>query len=81
MSGEAMNEKVAPGLSDAEVSGLLAEEVLAHFSGGKVENIEKMSGGASRETWSFDWLDDKGNSSGLILRRDPGNTGRYARAP
>jgi aminoglycoside phosphotransferase (APT) family kinase protein len=75
MSEKIRNEKDAPGLSDAEVSALLAEEALAHFNGGKVENIEKMSGGASRETWSFDWLDDSGNATGLILRRDPGNTG------
>ncbi|HCO61586.1 MAG TPA: phosphotransferase family protein [Porticoccaceae bacterium] len=70
-----MSDNEVPGLSDAEVSGLLAKEVVGHFGGGKVENIEKMSGGASRETWSFDWADDSGNTTGLILRRDPGNTG------
>ncbi|MBV1932575.1 MAG: phosphotransferase family protein [Porticoccaceae bacterium] len=62
-------------LSDAQVSALLIEEVVGHFGGGRVEAVEKLSGGASRETWSFDWLDDAGNVTGLILRRDPGDTG------
>src|SRR5687768_3071320 len=30
-----------------------------------------MSGGASRETWRFDAIDDAGASHELILRRDP----------
>ena len=40
-----------------------------------MENIEKLSGGASCETWSFDWTDDSGTTIGLILRRDLGETG------
>src|SRR5688572_6636950 len=36
-----------------------------------VENLRRMSGGASRETWSFDATDD-GERHGLVLRRDPG---------
>ena len=63
------------GLSDTDVANLLAEEVVSNLGGGCVENAEKMSGGASRETWSFDWVNDAGESKGLILRRDPGNTG------
>ena len=70
-----MSDTQVPGLGDAEVATLLEQEVLAHFGGGKVENIEKMSGGASRETWSLDWIDESGNATGLILRRDPGSTG------
>ena len=64
-----------PLLDDAEVAALLSNEVIRHFQGGRVVHIEKMSGGASRETWAFDWLDDSGKATGLILRRDPGNTG------
>ncbi|RLA45345.1 MAG: phosphotransferase family protein [Gammaproteobacteria bacterium] len=70
-----MKDTSAPGSSDTEVSAQLAEEVIARFGGGLVENVEKLSGGASCETWSFDWLDDAGNTTGLILRRDLGKTG------
>jgi len=59
----------------AEVPAFLAEEVIARFGGGSVENVEKLSGGASCETWSFDWIDDSGKTTGLILRRDLGETG------
>ena len=62
-------------LDDAQVAALLAEEASRHFPDGKVENVEKMSGGASRETWSFDVVQADGDRLGLILRRDPGNTG------
>ena len=70
-----MEEKIKTGLSDGEVSVLLVEEAIAHFGSGRVENTEKLSGGASRETWSFDYIDAMGNVIGLILRRDPGSTG------
>lgn len=70
-----MSDNQLPGLSDAEVATLVSEEVLGHFGGGEVANVEKMSGGASRETWSLDWTGDSGETAGLILRRDPGNTG------
>jgi hypothetical protein len=40
---------------------------------GKVEvrNLERLSGGASRETWSFDAVDASGTVLPLVLRRDP----------
>jgi aminoglycoside phosphotransferase (APT) family kinase protein len=37
-----------------------------------VEALRRMSGGASRETWSFDAVDGSGARRGLVLRRDPG---------
>jgi aminoglycoside phosphotransferase (APT) family kinase protein len=40
-----------------------------------VENLWRMPGGASRETWSFDALMERGGKParrGLVLRRDPG---------
>ena len=36
-----------------------------------VENFTRLSGGASKETWSFDAIGADGSSTGLILRRDP----------
>jgi aminoglycoside phosphotransferase (APT) family kinase protein len=46
-----------------------------------VENLRRLSGGASRETWSFDAIDDTGDRHGLVLRRDPGaHTGQSDRS-
>jgi aminoglycoside phosphotransferase (APT) family kinase protein len=36
-----------------------------------VEDLTRLSGGASKETWSFDAVGDDGTRTGLILRRDP----------
>jgi aminoglycoside phosphotransferase (APT) family kinase protein len=37
-----------------------------------IENLRRLSGGASRETWSFDAIAADGTSHPLVLRRDPG---------
>jgi aminoglycoside phosphotransferase (APT) family kinase protein len=48
-----------------------------------VEGLTRLSGGASKETWSFDAVDDDGQRTGLILRRDaagrPGEPGALDR--
>jgi len=36
-----------------------------------VEGLERLAGGASRETWSFDAVDAAGTVHELVLRRDP----------
>ena len=36
-----------------------------------VEGLARLSGGASRETWSFDAVGADGSRTGLVLRRDP----------
>src|SRR5580704_10209668 len=36
-----------------------------------VENLTRLSGGASRETWSFDAVSAGGSRAELVLRRDP----------
>jgi aminoglycoside phosphotransferase (APT) family kinase protein len=36
-----------------------------------VEGLTRLSGGASRETWSFDAVSADGSRTGLVLRRDP----------
>ena len=37
-----------------------------------IDSLRRLSGGASRETWSFDAVDADGTRHGLVLRRDPG---------
>ena len=47
-----------------------------HFGGpAAIERLARESGGASRQTWSFDALVD-GERHGLILRRDPPTDGQ-----
>ncbi len=50
-------------------------------AGVRVENLRRLSGGASRETWSFDAVDERDTALGLVLRRDPGShTGQSERS-
>jgi aminoglycoside phosphotransferase (APT) family kinase protein len=44
---------------------------LGELLGGTISNLFRMSGGASRETWSFDCHRANGVAEPLILRRDP----------
>lgn len=41
------------------------------WGAGPVEGLERLSGGASRQTWSFRAIDPTGRRVRLILRRDP----------
>ena len=50
-------------------------------SGVSVDGLRRLSGGASRETWSFDATAADGARHPLVLRRDPGgHTGQTARS-
>jgi aminoglycoside phosphotransferase (APT) family kinase protein len=61
------------------VARVLAKVASRHFGGpASIENLGRESGGASRQTWSFDALVD-GRRHELILRRDP-PTSRAAEA-
>ncbi len=44
---------------------------LARLLGAEIEGLRRLSGGASRETWSFDAKEADGATRPLILRRDP----------
>ena len=67
-----------PGPPDPE---LLARAVAPVCGAGSVERLRRLSGGASRETWSFDLVDGDGARHGLVLRRDPsGHGGKSARS-
>jgi len=68
-----VNQAVA--LDPARVGELLALEVARHFGPSRIEQLVRLSGGASRETWSFDVVGADGSRRELILRRDPGATG------
>jgi aminoglycoside phosphotransferase (APT) family kinase protein len=62
----------APAGSEADqVAAVLAIAAGRHFAGrATIEGLARESGGASRQTWSFDALVD-GQRHELILRRDP----------
>jgi aminoglycoside phosphotransferase (APT) family kinase protein len=52
---------------------LLAAAVARHAGQAvTIEGPRRLSGGASRETWSFDAVTADGTRHGLVLRRDPG---------
>jgi len=58
--------------------GLQALARQLHAQGGAVEALQRLSGGASQETWSFDLRLDDGGSVPLILRRAPEGSARRA---
>ncbi|MGH9025072.1 MAG: phosphotransferase family protein [Acidimicrobiia bacterium] len=61
----------------------LADAVGRHLAAPvRIEGLRRLSGGASRETWTFDAAPaDGGTPLGLVLRRDPGaDAGPGARA-
>ncbi len=53
----------------------LARAVEPGCGPGSIEGLRRLSGGASRETWSFDLVSDDGSRRGFVLRRDPGEHG------
>ena len=57
---------------DAEA---LARAIAATCGEGSVVDLRRLSGGASRETWSFDLADAGRRRRGFVLRRDPGEYG------
>jgi aminoglycoside phosphotransferase (APT) family kinase protein len=59
------------------LGAVLGGAAAQHFgSAVSIEGLNRLSGGASRETWSFDALTADGRRYPLILRRDPGAEGR-----
>jgi aminoglycoside phosphotransferase (APT) family kinase protein len=70
---------------DAELVGRIEGLLAAHGRRGRVESLRRLSGGASRETWSLDLVEADG-TTGLILQRvrpgtvsgGPGMTGEAA---
>jgi aminoglycoside phosphotransferase (APT) family kinase protein len=56
---------------DAPDTELLAQALAASCGPGTIEGLRRLSGGASRETWSFDLVAPDGARHALVLRRDP----------
>jgi aminoglycoside phosphotransferase (APT) family kinase protein len=57
---------------DGALDGNGLARILRPFVGpATVEGLTRLSGGASKETWSFDAIGADGLRTGLILRRDP----------
>ena len=55
-----------------DLSHALAQALDPLVGGGlSIEDLRRLSGGASRETWSFDAVSASGERHPLILRRDP----------
>src|SRR5437764_7356060 len=62
------------------VAAVLASAAGRHFGGpATIEGLARESGGASRQTWSFDAVVD-GRRHKLILRRDPPSTSKGERS-
>src|SRR5215470_13760279 len=66
----------APACAQGRDRGLMDERSLAGALRGllgtvTIEGLTRLSGGASRETWSFDAVGTGGSRTELILRRDP----------
>ncbi len=57
-----------PGLPDGNELALALRQSLGPVT---VEGLTRLSGGASKQTWSFDAVGENGKRTGLILRRDP----------
>ena len=63
------------------VANVMATVAGRHFGGpAAIEHLVRESGGASRQTWSFDAVVN-GERHGLILRRDPPVLGQAASVP
>ena len=60
----------------------LAAALARHFGGPvEVEDLRRLSGGASRETWSLDAIEADGTRHQLVVRRDPGEwSGQLSRS-
>jgi len=63
----------SPNVTAVEQLAYVLRERLAleYGKGADIENLVRLSAGASRETWSFDALKPNGDSQPLILKRDP----------
>src|SRR5690242_6512490 len=66
----------APARAQGRGRGLMDERQLADalrdaLGVATIESLTRLSGGASRETWSFEAVATDGARTGLVLRRDP----------
>ena len=58
--------------ADQQLADVLRDRLASEYGDGtEIEGLVRLSGGASRETWSFDALKPDGGRQPLILKRDP----------
>ena len=65
----------SPPVAAAPDPDVLARAIFPDCGAGTVVDLRRLSGGASRESWSFDLLGADGERSGFVLRRDPSGHG------
>jgi len=79
----AADDHAIPGQQSLPDGNELARALRPWVGSAHVEGLTRLSGGASKETWSFDAVGDDGQRTGLILRRDaagrPGEPGALDR--
>lgn len=56
------------------------EAVLSRHGAGVVQRLRRLTGGATKTTWSFDWVSD-GVAQALILQQTPATTGARGHVP
>lgn len=61
-------------MADSELSLHLVEALAPRLGQVAIQDLTRLTGGASRETWSFDAVDSEGLRSRLILQREQGGT-------
>ncbi|MGB3410728.1 MAG: phosphotransferase [Microthrixaceae bacterium] len=61
-------------MTDADLSIRLAEILTPLLGQVEIQDLTRLTGGASRETWSFDAVDSAELRTGLILQREQGGT-------
>lgn len=61
-------------MSDSDIGPLLEQALAPTLGSVALENLVLLTGGASRETWSFDAIDGAGARVPLIMQRDRGGS-------
>jgi aminoglycoside phosphotransferase (APT) family kinase protein len=72
---------VGPGAVDTPESPEWLSAGLERLLGGTVTGLSRLSGGASRQTWAFEFTGSDGVKQDLILRRDPPTAARIGGMP
>jgi aminoglycoside phosphotransferase (APT) family kinase protein len=64
---------------EAEVAAGLQRVASSIAGGGRIEGLQRLSGGASKQTWAFSVVGAAGSIEALVLRRAPAGSGERTR--